>query len=453
MSKDLTRRAFLAGVSATVSATVSALPNRGQAAQAPRRLEARPGAATTGELPATAILGFDGVSPGPLLRFRQGDMLDVRFVNGLKLPATIHWHGMRGDNAMEGVAPLTQSAVAPGAGFDYRRALPEPGLFLYRPSVYGKTPELMGRGLKGLLVVDETTPLEADADLVIALDDWRLDPHGQFLDDFGSLPGSQNQGRTGTQLIVNGAPAPDVHEAQPGARVRLRLANLASARLMMLTFDGVQPFVIAIDSQPCDAFEPVRRSIPVAPGARFELMFDMPDSEGALARVILRDPNGTDRDLLVVTAKGGKVGKRDKIAGLSQNPTLPPEIKLANARKLDLTISPPAKSPGSTWTINGVQTGGYGGAPLFRAKIGTPVSLGFVNRSPVHLAMHAHGQAMRLLHDLDDGWEPYWRNGVIVPPGKTKHVAFVADAPGKWALHDDILEHEAAGLATWFEID
>ena len=52
--------------------------------------------------------------------------------------------------------------------------------------------------------------------------------------------------------------------------------------------------------------------------------------------------------------------------------------------------------------------------------------------------MHVHGHAMRLLHDLDDGWEPYWRNGVIVPAGKTKHVAFIADAPGKWAIHDDI---------------
>jgi FtsP/CotA-like multicopper oxidase with cupredoxin domain len=60
---------------------------------------------------------------------------------------------------------------------------------------------------------------------------------------------------------------------------------------------------------------------------------------------------------------------------------------------------------------------------------------------------------MRLLHDLDDGWEPYWRNGVIVPAGKTKHVAFIANAPGKWAIHDDILEHEAAGLATWFAVD
>jgi FtsP/CotA-like multicopper oxidase with cupredoxin domain len=449
MPSDLSRRAVLAGI----AATVCALPDRGLAAGETRQLEARQGSTALGKGPDTALLGFDGISPGPLLRYRQGEMLDVRLVNGLETPATIHWHGMRGDNAMDGVAPLTQQAVAPGADFDYRRALPEPGLFLYRPSVYGKTPLLMGRGLKGLMVVDEPAPLEADADLLVALDDWRLDPGGQFVDDFGSSTAPHVDSGAGRRLIVNGALAPAVHDARPGARVRLRLANLANSRLMMLSFDGVQPFVIAIDSQPCDAFEPVRRSIPVAPGARFELMFDMPETENARATVALRGPNGTDQDLVVLTARGAKVRKRDKIASLPQNPALPPEIKLAAARKVDLTIAAPANPPGSAWTINGVQTGGYTGAPLFRVKTGAPVSLGFINRSAVHLAMHVHGHSMRLLHDLDDGWEPYWRNGVIVPPGKTKHVAFLADAPGKWAIHDDILEHEAAGLATWFAVD
>ncbi len=449
MSSDLSRRAVLTGV----AATVTSLPTASLATEGPRQLTAGPGVATLSKGVASAILGFEGVSPGPLLRFRQGDSLDVRFINALDLPTTIHWHGMSGDNSMDGVAPLTQAAVAPGASFNYRRALPEPGLFCYRPSVYGKTPELMGRGLKGLLVVDEPTPLEADADLLVALDDWRLDSHGQIVGDFDAPASARGEGRIGTHLIVNGAAAPALHEAPPGARVRLRLANLANARLMMLSFDGVQPFVIAIDSQPCDAFEPVRRSIPAAPGARFELMFDMPTTQGAKARVILRGTQGADHDLVVVTARGAQAQKRGKISGLSQNPKLPAEIKLANARKLDLIISPKPGISGPAWTINGAATGSYAGAPLFRVKSGTPVTLGFVNHSPVHLAMHVHGHSMRLLHDLDDGWEPYWRNGVIVPAGKTKHVAFIADAPGKWAIHDDILEHEAAGLATWFAVD
>ena len=67
-------------------------------------------------------------------------------------------------------------------------------------------------------------------------------------------------------------------------------------------------------------------------------------------------------------------------------------------------------------------------------KRGTPVSLGFVNKTLVTQNIRVHGHVVRLLHDLDDGWEPYWRNAVIVAEGRTKRVAFVADNPGKWPL-------------------
>ncbi|MBL1256585.1 multicopper oxidase family protein [Methylocystis sp. Sn-Cys] len=441
---SLNRRAFLTGV----AASVVALPARGAPQKGPRVIEARAGKAKLGQA-ETDILGFDGVAPGPVLRYKQGEDLDVRLVNKLDLPATIHWHGMRGENAMDGVAPLTQAAVAPGGAFDYRRKLSEPGLFCYRPSVYGKTPELIGRGLKGLLVVDEPDPLPTDHDLLLVLDDWRLDAQGKIEGAFGDASEARAAGRIGPTLAVNGKAAPATAEFQANSRVRLRLANLANARIMILTFDGVQPFVVAIDSQPCEAFEPVRRSIPVAPGARFELIFDMPATEGAKARVLLRGPNNSESEILVATAKGARAEKRGLIYSLPSNPALPAEIKLNNAKKVDLVIEP-GPAGGAGWVINGAATHGYDGPPLFSVKRGTPVTLGYVNKSMVPLAMHVHGHAMRLLHDLDDGWEPYWRNGVIVPAAKTKHVSFIADAPGKWAIHDDILEHEAAGLATWF---
>jgi len=449
MSQGLSRRAVLSGV----AASLTALPARAEPPLAALRdLDARPGKARLSGDAETRILGFDGSTPGPILRYRQGDELAVRFLNKLDQPATIHWHGLRGDNAMEGVAPLTQPAVAPGASFDYHRRLADPGLFCYRPSVYGATPELVGRGLKGLLLVDEPAPLPADADLLLALDDWRLDDAGQIIGGFDDPAAARGIGRVGPLLCVNGKAAPARQSLAPGARVRLRLANLSNARIMILSIAGAQPFVIAIDGQPCDAFEPIRRSLPVAPGARFELMFDMPDSEGAKANLILRGPNGEDRDLLVAEAKGAKASKRPPIAALPPNSALPAEIKLARAKKVDLTIAPRKSGAGPVWTINGALTRGYQGPPLFKVGRGTPVTLGFVNKSDVALAMHVHGQCMRLLHDLDDGWEPYWRNGVIVPPGKTKHAAFLAESPGKWAIHDDILEHEAGGLATWFEV-
>ncbi|CAN2532833.1 Multicopper+oxidase+MmcO [Methylocapsa aurea] len=460
MPSKCSRRAFLGGVAATlVSLDARAEPpaagreTKGPETRGLTTLEARKGTARLLPEPAhaTEIWGFGAKTPGPLLRLAQGEELAVGLVNGLDKPLSLHWHGMRGDNAMDGVAPLTQAEVAPGGRFDYRRKALDAGLFCYRPSVFGTTPELCGRGLKGLLVVDEPKPLDADADLLLVLDDWRLAKDGVIEGDFAAPAAAAGAGRIGTLVAVDGAPTPARRDFAPGARIRLRFANLANARIMFVGFENIQPFVVAVDSQPCDAFEPVRRTIPAAPGARFEVLFDMPQAENATGKLVLRGIDEPDRDLAIFTTRGAKATARPAVATPPQNPLLPSEIKLQAAKKVDLILEPPA-SPGAGWRINGAASKAYGGPPLFQVKRGSPVTLGFVNRAEVPVVMHVHGHCVRLLHDLDDGWEPYWRNGVVVPPGKTKHVAFVADSPGKWAVHDDILEHEAAGLAAWFEV-
>jgi FtsP/CotA-like multicopper oxidase with cupredoxin domain len=153
--------------------------------------------------------------------------------------------------------------------------------------------------------------------------------------------------------------------------------------------------------------------------------------------------------------QGARRPARSVIASLSLNPLLPAEIRLAEAKKVDIIVEggsaralPGAKT---MWSVNG-SPGGFEGKPLFSVKRGTPVSLGFLNKTLVTLNMRVHGHVVRLLHDLDDGWEPYWRTAVIVAEGRTKHVAFVADNPGKWALHCDVIEHQISGLSSWFEV-
>jgi FtsP/CotA-like multicopper oxidase with cupredoxin domain len=66
--------------------------------------------------------------------------------------------------------------------------------------------------------------------------------------------------------------------------------------------------------------------------------------------------------------------------------------------------------------------------------------------------MRLGGHVARLLHALDDGWEPYWRDIFIVPPGKTVRLAFVADNPGKWPIAAATPAARAAGLSGWFQV-
>ena len=85
-------------------------------------------------------------------------------------------------------------------------------------------------------------------------------------------------------------------------------------------------------------------------------------------------------------------------------------------------------------------------------KRGTPVSLGLVNKTIFNQQVHVHGHTVRLLHDLDDGWEPYWRDSAIVPQMHTKHIAFIADNPGKWAIEYRPLDVPATEMVAWFEV-
>jgi FtsP/CotA-like multicopper oxidase with cupredoxin domain len=458
-----TRRAVAFGL----AATVSALPLRGrpQAQEsavrtlraAPLRRKLRPDAPEEAEL-----WGFDGEAPGAPIRLRHGEELRLRLVNDTPKPLSLHWHGVRGPSAMDGVAGLTQEPVAPGKSFDYRLTPPDAGTFLVRPLVLGASSEPAGRGLSALLVVEEREPPRLDAEFALVIDDWRVEESGA-LAPFGTVADASTTGRLGNVLTVNAGAAPHALQVAPGARVRLRIANACNARAMRIRFDGLRAYIAAIDGQPTDTFEPLRATVPFAPGSRYDVLIDMPAEAGAKGALVALLGQGTP---LVTFETGGEPASRRRpalpaIAPLLPNRLLPPEIKLQNAVRKSLVIEGGATrgadgqysysgDPGRIWTINGAP--GSPERPLFTARRGSPVVLRVENRTPTIQPLHLHGHVMRLLHERDDGWEPYFLDTVQVPEARTIHVAFLADNPGKWAISSSVLERFDTGLWTWFEV-
>ena len=449
----LSRRVFLG----QLLASVLTLPARSQPASLPddfRILDAGHGRLRflPKPLTETAVWAYNGEVPGPLLRYKIGSEVKIRLLNTLDQPTSLNWHGVRNVNGMDGVGGLTQEPVPPGGSFDYRFTPPDSGLFWYHPQVLPFVREQQGRGLYGVMIVDEENPPQADRDLLIVLDDWKLDDKGQI-----AAFGAAEADRMGALLTVNARAIPVIETLPPSSRLRLRIVNVADTRLMVISFNGVTPLIMAIDGQPCEMFEPVRQTIPLGPGARFDVMCDLPADDGADANVTLLGDNEPDRILLKFKTAGDKRPPLPPVVSFVENPLLPREIKLQAARKLDLVIeaaSPidASSNPPLAWKLNGMSSSGFPPAPLFSVKRGTPVTLTFVNRTALVQQMRVHGHVLRLLHDLDDGWEPYWRDAVLVPEGKTKHAAFVADNPGKWAIECSMAGRQAAGLATWFKV-
>jgi FtsP/CotA-like multicopper oxidase with cupredoxin domain len=75
--------------------------------------------------------GVNGSSPGPTLRWREGDTVTIAVTNRLKAPSSIHWHGMRIPTEMDGVPGLSYRGIAPGETFAYRFPVLQSGTYWY----------------------------------------------------------------------------------------------------------------------------------------------------------------------------------------------------------------------------------------------------------------------------------------------------------------------------------
>ena len=437
----LTRRTFLrSGIAAAL--WTSARNGRADPAPAALPLAAGPvDLMLLGDGPVTRALGYSGASPGPLLRAKAGGRLEIAFQNTLSEATSLAFPGPRGPRNQLCFGALGDAAIAAAASRKIVLQANDPGFQIYG-ALLGPDPALqMARGLFGPLVVDEPTPPQIDLETIVLLSEWRLDAQGQI-----ALPSPAGNGER-LILTAGGSPAPLQLTGPPGGRVRLRLGNCATARTLLVSIEGVKPLIVAVDGQPSAPFEPLRNLLPVGAGARFELMFDLPRDGGAARfRVREDDPAAPGEDLLIFSTVGAAAAERSAIAGFPENAALPKEIELERALRAEIVIAGGEKAP---LTINGAAAPAK---PLFSAPRKAPVALAFVNKTASQQTMRITGHVARLLHSLDDGWDPYWRDVFIVPAGKTIHAAFVADNPGLWPLESTSPERRNSGLMGVFAV-
>lgn len=413
--------------------------------------------------PETAIWGYGGSVPGPVIRVRQGERLVRGFRNDLPQPSTVHWHGIRIANAMDGVPGLTQDAVEPGAAFRYDFALPDAGTYWYHP--HNRTWEQMARGLYGALVVAEVEGApDVDADEVLLIDDWRLTETAQISEDFDSLHDRAHGGRLGTWITVNGDGAWQ-RMVRRFARVRLRLVNTANARIFSLGTIGLTGWVVALDGMPLDVPEPLDRIV-LAPAQRADLVVDVTAEDGEEAFLVSHEHDGGYAIATFGVEGAAGAERRAPPSALPANPLAAPG-PLGAARRVDLIMEGGAMGgmrgarlggrmmdaraladAGKVWAMNGMAD--MPDAPLVRADHGETVRIALGNRTQWPHAMHLHGHHFRRVSA--DGTLGPWRDTILVAPEEDLEIAFVADNPGDWLLHCHMLEHAASGMMSWLQV-
>ncbi len=124
------------------------------------------------------LWGYNGQSPGPTIEVVEGDRLRFFVTNRLPEVTSMHWHGQRLPNGMDGVTGLTQPPIEPGKTFVYEFVARRPGTFMYHP--HADEMVQMAMGMMGMWITHpkQKHPLidEVDRDFCFLLNSYDVEP-------------------------------------------------------------------------------------------------------------------------------------------------------------------------------------------------------------------------------------------------------------------------------------
>ena len=166
------------------------------------------------------LWGYNGQSPGPTIEVVEGDRVRIFVTNKLPEATSIHWHGQRLPNGMDGVSGLTQPPIPVGKTCVYEFTAQRAGTFMYHP--HADDMLQMAMGMMGFWVTHPRDPNEhkVERDYVMLLNAYDIDP--------GSFTPKVNTMLDFNLWTINSRAYPgiDAMVAAQGERVRIRIGNL-----------------------------------------------------------------------------------------------------------------------------------------------------------------------------------------------------------------------------------
>jgi len=168
------------------------------------------------------LWGYNGQSPGPTIEVVEGDRVRLFVTNRLPEVTSVHWHGQRLPNGMDGVSGLTQVPIPPGKTYIYEFVAQRPGTFMYHP--HADEMVQMAMGLMGFWVTHPKGkhPLidSVDRDYCFLLNAFDIEPGSATPKVMTML--DFNLWAWNSRIFPGIAPL----VARQGERVRVRIGNL-----------------------------------------------------------------------------------------------------------------------------------------------------------------------------------------------------------------------------------
>lgn len=463
--------------------------------------------------PATVELGartaqtwsYNGGLPAPELRAKQGERFRVRVENGLPEETSIHWHGVRLANPMDGVPGTTQQPILSGRKFLYDFVPPDAGTFFFHPHVGTQ----LDRGLYGALIVEpRNETLSYDREATLVLDDWldgldgrspdkqlaELEKKGMQMGAMsgmdmsgmarmgkahkssgdmvhldldrmkpaaGTLPklanllesGAADAGDVKYPLhLINGHPPGDPFgiEVSSGERLRLRLVNAASDTIYCFYVQDHPLTVVASDGQEVDPR--LTDAVVLGMGERADVMLDAAKpgayrviasalGKNARAEAVLRYSQTPRSSVPAATA----MMQKTRIVSYSDLRDQSGAEPLRKPREIRVDLDMDMRAP-YRWTMGGQA---FPKADPIRAERGERLRFVVRNLTMMPHPMHVHGHFFRLASGDGTGAR---KDTILVAPKQSVKLDLVADNPGRWMFHCHNLYHQMAGMMRVLEI-
>ena len=438
------------------------------------------------------MYSYNGQYPGPVIEVTRGSEIMVRFTNHLPDSTSIHWHGIRLENAFDGVDGVTDA-------FTYKLRFPDAGIYWYHPHIREDIQQALG--LYGTILVREPgARIHANREQFLMVQDLLvgdpgLVPYGQ------ESPTHALMGRFGNVFLVNGEP--DYRLAvRRGEVVRFYFTNVSNTRTLNVSFPGARMKVVATDGGRFER-EAWVESVVIAPAERYvvDVQFDRPGSVPFVNKVIGLDHLfgrffpivDTLGRVNVAAERVGRDLSRDFAAlhrhspplpGASAFLTRPPDQTLVltlrtqglpyiteRLMQLDSIYFAPVEWGGTMpmmnwaatgrqvrWVLKDAVSGRENMDIAWHFRRGEPAKIRLVNERRAFHGMqhpiHLHGQRFLVLavNGVPNG-DLAWKDTVLVPAGAVVDILLDTQNPGEWMLHCHIAEHLSAGMMMHFTVD
>src|SRR5262245_6145607 len=431
----------------------------------------------------------------------------VEVVNQLKVPTTLHWHGLILPNLMDGVPFVTQNPIPPGKSFRYDFPLKQSGTY-WMHSHYGLQEQVYNSAPLSMWTPEERA--KADQQVVVMFSDFSFTPAEQILKGrksetqtgtgkrnpsekkmetsasgkmSGSMGGSSadevtaqkwdDQKQRLVRTVVR-APEADIDvkydaflanrrtlddqgiiSVHAGESVLLRLIAASSNQNFYVDTGGLEAELLAVDGK---AVQPIKGNFfQLGVAQRIDLRVTIPKEGGAYP--ILAQGEGTKLLCgVVLSTKGASVPKLSRTTSTSTaalDNTQEKKLRTLNPlpdRSIDRTL--PAALGGNmatyVWTINGAA---YPNRNSLDIRTGERVGISFTISTKMGHPMHLHGHDFQVVEIDGEKISGALRDTLMVPPGSKMTVAFDADNAGVWPLHCHLLYHLDTGMFTVVKYD